>query len=126
MDRTCTFTIIAVVGALLAPASPAVAQEGAEFRTPGEAAYCNHYSGDLICWTPNDGFTVSMTKRGHPHKSYRKDHRGYVDNSAPVLRFGKKRRLGSFVCKSRKSGLTCRNLRDHGWRLGRYVGYRLF
>lgn len=124
--RASTLIMTAVFGVLLASASPAVAQEGAVFRTPGEAAYCNDYSGDLICWTPNDGFTVDMTKRGRPHKSYRKDHIGYVDNRAPVLRCGKTKRLSSFVCKSRSSGLTCTNLRGHGWRLGRYVGYRLF
>ena len=125
MCRASTFALIVVVGAFLALAPPVVAQEGAVFRTPGEAAYCNDYSG-LICWTPNDGFTVHMTKRGRAHKSYRKDHRGYVDNLAPVLRFGQKKRLGGFVCKSRASGLTCTNRRGHGWRLGRYVGYRLF
>jgi hypothetical protein len=58
--------------------------------------------------------------------SYRKDHRGYVDNWAPVLRFGQTRRLGSFVCKSRSTGLSCTNRRGHGWHLGRYVEYRLY
>ena len=116
----------ALGGSLLATAPSALAQEGAVFRTPGEAAYCNDFSVELICWTPNDGFTVHMTVRGRPHKSYRKDHRGYVDNWAPVLRFGQTKRLGSFVCKSRSTGLSCTNRRGHGWWLGRYVGYRLF
>ena len=124
--RRHTVLLTAILGSLLTSAPSALAQEGAVFRTPGEAAYCNDYSGELICWTPNDGFTVHMTVRGLSHKSYRKDHRGYVDNSAPVLRFGQTRRLGSFVCKSRLTGLDCTNRRGHGWHLGRYVGYRLY
>ena len=126
MLRSNPLLAISVAGVLFVFVPPAAAQEGAVFRTPGEAAYCNDYSGPLICWTPNDGFTVHMTERGRPHKSYRNDHRDYVDNRAPVLRFGEQKRLGNFVCKSRSSGLTCTNLRDHGWRLGRYKGYRLF
>lgn len=114
---------LAVGGGVCATAT---AQEGAEFRTPGEAAYCNAYSGDLICWTPNDGFTVWMSNTGRAHKKYRKDHRGYEDNRAPVLRFGKSKRWGGYVCKSRSTGLTCANRRGHGWWLGRYVGYRVF
>jgi hypothetical protein len=125
--RMCRGTLLltAILGSL-ATAPSALAQEGAVFRTPGEAAYCNDFSGELICWTPNDGFTVHMTVRGRPFKSYRKDHRGYVDNSAPVLRFGRTQRLGGFVCTSRSTGLNCTNRRGHGWHLGRYVGYRLY
>lgn len=53
--------VAAIAGSLLATPSSVFAQAGAAFRTPGEAAYCNDYSGELICWTPNDGFTVHMT-----------------------------------------------------------------
>lgn len=106
--RRLLVLVASLVGCLAATASTAVAQAGAVFRTPGEAAYCNDYSGDLICWTPNDGFTVTMSKLGRPTKRYRKDHVGYTDNTASVLRFGKTKRLGAYSCTSRSSGLTCR------------------
>lgn len=124
--RAALLLISGILACLVTMPPAAFAQEGAVFRTPGEAAYCNDYSGELICWTPNDGFTVYMSPHGRPHKSYREEHIGYVDNSAPVLRFGQTKRLGSYVCKSRSTGLRCTSRRGNGWHLGRYVGYRLF
>lgn len=120
--------IVLVVCASLAVAAPE-AFSYAEFRTPGEAAYCGRGDGadiTLLCWTPNDGFTVTMGVRERPRKSYLQDNRGYVENQARILGFGRAWRGGSFVCRSRASGLTCTNRRGHGWWLGRYVGYRLF
>lgn len=121
--------MVIVVGVVGIPASSASAY--AAFRTPGEAAYCGLSEGadpplSLVCWTPNDGFTVDMTVRGGSHERYAKGNRGLVQNLAPVLRFGHTWRAGSLVCRSRASGLTCTNRRGHGWWLGRYVGYRLF
>jgi len=119
--------VAAIAAVLFVPSS---ASGYAAFRTPGEAAYCGLSEGEppihLICWTPNDGFTVDMTARGRAHKRYVRGNRGLVQNLAPVLRFGRTWRAGSFVCRSRSSGLTCTNRRGHGWRLGRYVGYSLF
>ena len=124
-------TVVALVAALAAPvAAQAALDDGAVFRTPGKAAYCN-YGLDLPpltvgCWTPNDGFTVYMSMRGRPYKYYEHWNRGHVDNSAPLLRFGRATRLAGVVCVSRSTGLTCVNQRGHGWWLGRYIGYRLF
>ena len=114
----------------LALSAAASAQEPALFGTPGQAAYCQWGlvgpPDVFVCWTPNDGFTVQMTVRGRPHKYYERFNRGRVDTRAPILRFGHTRRSGSIVCISRSNGLTCVNRRGHGWRLGRYVGYKLF
>ena len=123
--RALTVTLAVLALTACTGAATADAQEGAQFATPGQAAYCNAYSG-LICWTPNDGFTVNMGPGSYPTKVYRRDHRGYIDSSAPILRFGRAVRLGAYVCVSRRSGLTCTNRRGHGWWLGRYVGYRIF
>jgi hypothetical protein len=119
--------IITVTMASLAGASVAQAQAEATFGTPGDAVYCNYY-GPLYCWTPNDGFSVYMTSYGRVHKTYSRANRDYVDDFAPLLRFGHswRDRHGRFVCKSRSTGLTCTNARGHGWWLGRYVGYRVF
>jgi hypothetical protein len=102
----------------------------AEFRTPNGAAYCgrDEYTGNrLVCWTPNDGFTVRMTARGTARQRYLRANRGFHDRYyGRTLRFGRSVRLGAFMCRNRRSGLTCTNRRRHGWWLGRYVGYRLF
>jgi hypothetical protein len=119
---------IAVFAALLVLPAPALGV--ADFRTPNKAAYCGTGHGpgaaQLVCWTPNDGFTVSMTRRGQPKKKYVEANRGYHDYVGQVLRFGQSWRSDGFRCKSRRTGLTCRNKRDHGWWLGRFRGYRLF
>lgn len=108
---------------------PGAASGYAAFRTPGEAAYCGTSEAPpvrLVCWTPNDGFTVTMSRRSHPRKAYIPANRGHVENLARVLRFGWAWRQEPFVCTSRSNGLTCVNARGHGWWLGRYIGYRLF
>jgi hypothetical protein len=40
-------------------------------------------------------------------------------NRAPVLRYGRTWRKGGFTCVSRRTGLTCRNLRRHGFFVSR-------
>ena len=120
---------LAVAVAALAAAAPAYAL--ADFRTPGKAAYCGVSHGEpphaLICWTPNDGFTVTMTARGRPTKRYVSANRGLYDFVGRVLGYGGRWSASpGFRCTSRRSGLTCVNRGGHGWWLGRFRGYRLF
>jgi hypothetical protein len=101
----------------------------ADFDTPGDAAYCgtDHFKGNqLTCWTPHDGFTVVMRRKGAASKRYEPGFNGYHDEVGQRLGFGETWRANGFTCTSRRKGLTCRNRRGHGWWLGRYVGYRLF
>ena len=110
---------------------PAVASAAAAFRTPGRAAYCGLTEGEgpgaLICWTPNDGFEIGMSPNGRPSHDYNRLDRRFYEDEAPVLAFGRTWRfLGDYRCTSRRTGLTCRNRVGHGWRLGRYKGYRVF
>ena len=102
-------------------ASPAHAY----FKTPKGAVSC-FYEGSIYCWRPNDGFTVQMTYRGYPTKHYSTANVGERPKGYPLLRYGKTFRVGKLRCTSRRTGLTCKNRRGHGWWLGRYVGYRLF
>lgn len=85
------FGALAIWVALLA-GLPTAASGVADFRTPKKAAYCGTSHGPgaigLICWTPNDGFTVSMTRRGRPTKRYVDANRAYYDYVGRVLRFG--------------------------------------
>jgi hypothetical protein len=107
----------------------------------------------LECWTPNDGFTVWMTPNGRPRKEYDKDNKWRYARSLRRLTFrqdwwgsdvglaaeeygnpythfregtGSPRGALHFRCKSRASGLTCRNRAGHGFWLGRFRGYRIF
>jgi hypothetical protein len=41
------------------------------------------------------------------------------DKRAPILRYGTTWRKGGFTCKSRRAGLSCHNLRHHGFFLSR-------
>ncbi len=144
---------------LLLPASVLAKNPSAPvplFRTPGGAAYCVLGTGGLEpenpvlrCWTPNDGFTVSVafdepSANAFWRKAYRGANRGRTPRGYRLLRYGHTRRVycdvsgksvdnclggGSdvaFTCTSRRSGLTCRNRVGRGFWLGRYVGYRLF
>jgi hypothetical protein len=121
-----TLAALAVTAAVPASASAA----GANFVTPGAAAYCatDEDSGDyLVCWTPNDGFTVGMYWAGRSGKRYERANRHYRTHAGRTLRFGQTwRGSNGFTCVSTRNGLTCTNARGHGWWLGRYVGYRMF
>jgi len=126
------------------------------FHTPGNAAFCVLGTGGfepanpvLKCWTPNDGFTVSVAfdeprANAFWRKSYRPANRGRTPHGYRLLAFGQRRRVYcdvsgasvdnclrggadvAFTCTSRRTGLTCRNRAGRGFWLGRYVGYRLF
>jgi hypothetical protein len=120
-----------LVGVVAALALPAVALGAAAFVTPRRAAYCGVSEGEaphaLICWTPDDGFTVAMGRRGRPTKGYDRQNKRYYEPTGRVLRFGQTWKLaGYWRCTSRRSGLTCTNQAGHGWWLGRFSGYKLF
>lgn len=136
-------TLVALV-CTLAVASGAHAAPS--FKTPGGAAYCGvveafevprDYIPQLVCWTPNDGFTISMSPVGLVReKNYYQPNKG-TNLPARVLPFGRNwfARVAFFGlpgrdvvyrCASRGSGLTCANASGHGWWLGRLKGYRTF
>ena len=128
-----------------------------DFRTPGKAAYCYVAAGEvnytpnpaLVCFTPNDGFTVTMRSGGRASKHYDRSNKWNYDYASLVLRYGRSWWVGDvpgdsqtfgtgtpdntsqtgrilYRCWSRSTGLTCKNRAGHGWWLGRLKGYRLF
>ena len=115
---------------LVVMALPPLASAAASFRTPGRAAYCGLTEGEgppgLICWTPNDGFSIGMGTRSRPTHSYNPLDRGNYEYAPRVLRFGQTWNVFAYRCTSRATGLTCTNRGGHGWWLGRYKGYRVF
>jgi hypothetical protein len=130
------FTVATVALALPAP----VSASSIDFRTPARAAYCDYVPvgetieggvpnprADFYCWTPNDGFYVDMHPSGRVRKGYGDQTKGaYPRHTDQVLGFGERWSQPGFRCLSRRSGLTCRNARGHGWWLGRFRGYRIF
>ena len=42
-----------------------------------------------------------------------------VNQDAPVLRYGERKKIGGFSCTSRRRGLRCKNRSDHGFFLSR-------
>jgi hypothetical protein len=106
----------------------------------------------LVCWTPNDGWWVSIEWNGKRPRTGVSDTfpqvvhgvtklKGYKP-AARVLEFGRHWRLRcdnpgnyatckrsgvtAFTCASLRTGLTCRNAVGHGFWIGRFRGYRLF
>ncbi len=120
--------VLGLFGAAVAASSATAA---ASFVTPGRAAYCGVTEGEapygLICWTPNDGFSIGMGRRGTASYSYNPRDIGYHEIAARRLGFGERWRMrGYWKCSSQRWGLTCWNLDGHGWWLGRHKGYRVF
>jgi hypothetical protein len=92
--------------------------------------------GQLYCWTPNDGYTITMlgfpigngegvarnTDRPRRFRSDERMNRGRLLSGARYLAEGAVEREGALTCVSRRSGLDCRNAAGHGWDLPRYLG----
>lgn len=122
-------------------AAPAQGSALDGFHTSQWAAQCvvaenmlNAERSPLICWTPNDGFTVRMYADGRVSKSYQKANRNFKDKffAADLLGYNKwwfhmtSVADLKYACVSRTNGLTCKNRDQHGWWIGRYRGYRIF
>jgi len=132
MRRFLRFGVAVCAVTMALPTTAHATSKG--FRTTKGAAFCvvdMAYSGDLTCWTPNDGFTVTMSAKGKARKRYVEANRDNYPKSNPTntikgLAFGQTFSSGPYRCKSRRTGLTCFNKGDHGWWLGRYRGYKLY
>jgi Family of unknown function (DUF6636) len=64
-----------------------------------------------------DWASVSMTKRGKAHPSCVSD--SIYNEHAPFLKYGHTWKHFGFTCKSRRTGLTCKNAGHHGFFLSR-------
>lgn len=115
----------------------ATGRRGKEFRTPGGAAYCQiddsaELDVQLVCWTPNDGYTISLMVSEVPRPRARTDRRarGVKPAGFPTVAFGRTwtYRLGTkrIVCRSQATGLTCTNAARGGFWLGRGRGVRVW
>ena len=112
---------------------PASAAGTASFRTPSGLIYCAYASGPTFlrcdtlyrtrfsgrkrCRVGDYGQAFGMTPRGRARALCASD--STYNPRARVIRYGTVRRFGPYKCRSRRSGLTCKNERGHGWKLSR-------
>ncbi|MDA0173968.1 protein kinase [Solirubrobacter taibaiensis] len=88
------------------------------------AAHCRISKSALYCWTPNDGYTLTLSPSGAPTRA-RGDEPGNkrrVPDGYDRLGFGSTRAKHGFRCTNREDGLSCQNDAGHGFTLPRYVG----
>jgi serine/threonine-protein kinase len=87
------------------------------------AAVCAVTSGQLKCWTPNDGFSLLLPTVGTGTRLRDEEIRNRDRQPAyPPIGFGQRWSAAGFTCVSRPGGLTCSNRDGHGWTLPRYRG----
>jgi hypothetical protein len=80
-------------------------------------------SGQLKCWTPNDGFSLLLPTVGTGTRLRDEEIRNRDRQPAyPPIGFGQRWSAAGFTCVSRPGGLTCSNRDGHGWTLPRYRG----
>jgi hypothetical protein len=124
MPRPRLFVPLAasLTAAMLAAASAQAATRS--FQTPSRQIGClistsTRAAETFVRCDPlflNDrAYTVSATGRGRTIRISDT----VADPDAPVLAYGRRVRLGPFTCVSRRTGLTCRNRRDHGFAISR-------
>jgi hypothetical protein len=131
------FGLIGMVGLLLAlaPSSHAVAAglQIRKFRTPSGNIICAYYNRSLRC----DIRSELVPKPSRPPRcpSYTDFGQGLtlgprragvvcagdtlLGETAPALAYGRVWRRGPLTCRSRVSGLTCKNTLGHGFFLSR-------
>jgi uncharacterized protein DUF6636 len=114
--------VVLALTALLCAAVPAIARD-VVFRTPSKKIACRVYDPanqgpEIRCdlFFLNDR-AVRMTRRGKARLIHVTDTVG--DPKAPVLAYGRTRRIGPFTCTSRTTGLSCHNRAGHGFTVSR-------
>jgi hypothetical protein len=119
MRRVSLFVVLV---ALLGAAVPALARDTV-FATPSKKIACRIYDPakqglEIRCdlFFLNDR-AVRMTRRGRARLIHVTDTIG--DPRAPVLHYGKTKRVGPFTCTSRRTGLSCHNRNGHGFTVSR-------
>jgi hypothetical protein len=114
-------TLALALAAFLAVAVPAIAKD-VVFQTPSKKIACRIYDEGTGLVIRCDLFflndrAVRMTRRGRAHLIHVTDTIG--DPKAPVLSYGKTKRVGPFTCTSRRTGLSCHNRNGHGFTVSR-------
>jgi hypothetical protein len=143
MRRATNLICIAVLvlpATIATSAAPAAAARIVSFQTPSRNIGCAYLpvisTGDVpflrceirsglrplprrprACGDAVWGQAVAMTRTGRARGICISD--TIREPSAPVLGYGRTRRVGGFTCTSTQAALRCTNRAGHGWRLSR-------
>ena len=114
-------TMCLVLAALLVAAVPALARDTV-FQMPSKKIVCRAYDEGQGLVIRCDLFflndrAVRMTRHGKARLIHVTDTIG--DPKAPVLAYGRTKRVGPFTCTSRRTGLSCDNRNGHGFTVSR-------
>jgi hypothetical protein len=121
MPRLLAVLLAALTLAWLAPATAGATIRA--FRSPTGAIGClcyrdPHTPASVRCDTLNGGdHAVIVHKAGMGRAIKVTD--TVLDPEAPILAYGKKRSFGGITCRSRRTGMTCKNRAGHGFRVSR-------
>jgi hypothetical protein len=124
--------LVAALAAMLSTAATAATTKPYTpwFHLANRAVYCHVdlASTPLVlgCWRPSSGYVVSMASRSVVHHATTRRFRHVYEDSSPVLRKGRPFVYKGFRCTSDGKAITCRNLHQHGWRLGGGAQRRVF
>jgi hypothetical protein len=113
--------VVLALVAVMVIAVPALAKDTV-FQTPSKKIACRIYDEGKGLVIRCDLFflndrAVRMTRRGKARLIHVTDTIG--DPKAPVLAYGKTKRVGPFTCTSRRTGLSCHNRNGHGFTVSR-------
>ncbi|HEY5478200.1 MAG TPA: DUF6636 domain-containing protein [Gaiellaceae bacterium] len=131
--------VVAVALVVLAGSASASSSSGLRgFQTPSRNIVCGAYVGSQPAWLRCDissglkpkpsrpkgcefdfGGTLTLGATGRARIGCVSDVVLPDPNKAPVLAYGKSWSYGPFKCRSARVGLTCRNLKGHGFFLSR-------
>ncbi len=137
--------VAAAVLVILAGSASASSSSGLRgFQTPSRNIVCGGYSGSQPAWLRCDitsglkpkparpkgcefdfGGTLTLSAEGRAKIGCVSDVVLPNPAKAHVLTYGKTWRYGPFTCRSTRKGLTCRNLKGHGFFLSRERWTRL-
>ncbi len=135
----------AVALVVLSGSASASSQSGLKgFQTPSHNIVCGAYTGSQPAWLRCDitsglkpkparpkgcefdyGGTLTLSAKGRARIGCVSDVVLPDPTKAPMLAYGKTWRYGPFKCRATRTGLTCRNLRGHGFFLSRQSWARL-
>jgi hypothetical protein len=112
---------LAIAAALLVAVPAAVAKDTV-FQMPSKKIVCRIYDEGTGLVIRCDLFflndrAVRMTRHGKARLIHVTDTIG--DPKAPVLAYGRTKRVGPFTCTSRRTGLSCHNRNGHGFTVSR-------
>jgi hypothetical protein len=132
-SRVATISIAIGVSLSNFTSSKAIAADGVAFQVPSGNIHCRGDGVDLDCEMGTNnmklppkpkscdldwGNRFMMSPNGRAERACHGDTLGR-NPKHPVLGYGKTWRRNGYICRSKPTGLTCKNQDGHGWTLNK-------